>query len=256
MLSLKFRRLLAVGSAVAVLEIAALLALTGGDSDNANSGAALVSPTDPVPTATAPGPAATTTATSPAPTATPTFSGGERYGGFLLLQYGEPLPSFVIPPTRWRPRPGIVEDLPLAGSSVVGLAFPVYALGYLLPGIREGKIQIVRHPSGEIHRVYVIYEQFNTNLDKWVTAIYLAIAADVHTPYPVWPPVKPSVNGVRNIQPPEKVSFTPTLGLRFTSKRGFSFMWVEQNLRYWFIFGNEPDLESANEAVLNLKRLS
>ena len=70
----KLRRLISVGGTVALLEVAALVALAGGDSDDAFSVAALSSPTFSVPaaTATAPPTAIPTAAPTAVPTAIPT----------------------------------------------------------------------------------------------------------------------------------------------------------------------------------------
>jgi hypothetical protein len=181
-----------------------------------------------------------------------TADGTREYGGFLLLELGEPLPDSLKVQIHMQPANPSIENLPIASSSVSTLPFNVYALAEVPVNHREGKVQIIRHSTGEVHEVHVTYETFNENLGVYVTSVWLTISLDEPSPYPVWP--RRSIFSDLPI-PPEKVSSTPRAGLRLASRKGDIYMWTEDGVLYSFFLESGLSAEEADRMIRTIVKL-
>ncbi|MCZ7666501.1 MAG: hypothetical protein M5U34_04380 [Chloroflexi bacterium] len=133
--------------------------------------------------------------------------------------------------------------------------FSIYKLdGLPVPNFRLGDIVLTRYENGQVDQVLITYEQYMSEVNRWVTTISISSRFTFPAPYPVaFTPADLVADGLRDFPTLiEKVSYLPTNGLQVSTAEGYVYYWVENSILYTLI--NEPAYgESATELTKLLR---
>ncbi len=185
---------------------------------------------------------------NPLGTSTAEGAGADMYGGFLLLGYGAPVPSWVQSPREGAP---ILEGLPggplptgqgehygtfSATASAAG--FPLYCLSAVPAGISAGGGGLIRRLSGTVFAAGAAYRDADGN-----PVIRIEGMPQFPIPYPLHPAGNPDAGVVAW----EKTTSLPTSGVVISAGDGFTAMWIERGI-LWRISSEASSVSLAEVA--------
>jgi hypothetical protein len=190
-------------------------------------------------------------------------STGEQYAGFLLLPDGASVPPIIKYPEhgipivcgvgagRGGPKPTAVgRSFSTAADLAKEIDFPVYAINNLPRQIRPFGVNLIEHKTGEAFAASIDFQVYDEHKDTWETAMSIWSQSDFPRPFPLWSsdPVEPGGPAVVL----EKVDFLPSPGIMVTTRRGYVFHWIENDVLYTLITEFDASREEALALVPSL----
>jgi len=158
-------------------------------------------------------------------------SGGELYGGFLLLPDGAPVPPIVRYPARGIPivcgvgvgRGGpnptaVSKQLDTATDLANEVDFPVYTLKECVKELRPSGANLIKYETGQVFAAAVDFQSYSKQAAKWETTASIWAQPDFPRPFPLWAsdPVEPDGPAVVL----EKTDALPTPGIMVATQLG------------------------------------
>jgi len=188
---------------------------------------------------------------------------GEVYAGFVILPEGDPIPSFVVPPTIPLPMVcGVGEGregqppftfgryFDTAAEVVREAGTPVYTLSRVPSGLRPSRPRVVQHLTGEVFAVSLDFESRNPITREWESTVSIWAEPDFPRPVPLWwsDPVEPDGPSVTY----QKVDDPPSPGLMVESAQGYVFHWIADDVYFIMRVENGSSEEEARGMVRQL----
>lgn len=186
---------------------------------------------------------------------------GELYEGFLLLPDGAPVPATVEQPKLGIPivcgigagsgvQPTAITELIDSDATLANkIAFPMYTFKNLPVenggSLRRADANLMRHSTGEVFAATIAFQAHNKISGNWETAISIWAEPDFPRPFPLWSsePVEP--NGPAVIL--EKVDFLPSPAIGVSTKTGYVFHWINNDVLYTLTMENNPSRDEARK---------
>jgi hypothetical protein len=194
-------------------------------------------------------------------------TGGELFGGFVLLPEGAPVPDIVQDykfgiPTMCGVSETHSESHNVAGALHMNLAnadelavrgkFPIYTFNKPPYRLQPSGASLIAHDTGEVWGGWVTFKLHDPTLNATYTALSILAQFDFPQPMPLW-----SGKQVEADVPPvrlEKVDFTPGgFGILVRARFGFALHWIQNGVYYTLSADHLPDADPREIAsALNL----
>ena len=171
--------------------------------------------------------------------------GAELYEGFLIIPEEAKLPAFVQPGRGV----GLGEGELLVFTALDGLLnqlpYPILFPSYVPTDLQFIEAQMARHsPSKQIRSITLFFSGLNSDAEMSDPRLLLFI--DLHPPRPA-PFVVPR-NGDDQLVYPQKVSFTPSLGLERVDATSDFTQWFDKDMLYTLVT-RPSDTESVAKSL-------
>jgi hypothetical protein len=196
------------------------------------------------------------------------LSTGELYSGFLLLEMGAPIPSFVeiapVPVAGYDEGQRILME-PYSGvttyfDNIEGLKadinFPIFIPDSLAHKMKFLQGQVIRFKGSG--KVWEASYAFGSEVGH-SSQVYLSARPVFSHPYPVWP-IRNLANGDQPILDdkdpgvkPNKVDITPNHGLWFHHDQADTLQWIKHDVLYTLSIENQSQSDLNESVVKSLK---
>lgn len=197
---------------------------------------------------------------------TPLPLGAELYEGFVLLPEGAPLPDLVQPPQYGPPivcgvgqkaeiseRAGVTQVFNAAEELANACSFPVYKLSHVPDGLRVIGGSLLRHTHGAVYGGSIGYETLDANTGIWETTVTIGAQPDFARPFPLWSSLSTEHKDRAIVL--EKVDYLPSAGIKVETRRGYVFLWIEDNILYTLVVEHSKGLEAAQRLISSLVKI-
>ncbi len=175
----------------------------------------------------------------------------EEYGGFLLYS------DYLIDHAHSRPKHErlLVSEFATVPEAASLSAARLYMLGDLPLTSKLDKVYLYHNENGEMISAFVRYHLYESNSTQATSVVILA-NRDFSRPFPVFPTHEWKYDESEEpiLKLPEKVNYTPTLGLVIPSVYGFTTKWIADDTLYSVIVeGQVPNQNLAETVVKSLQ---
>lgn len=188
---------------------------------------------------------------------------GELYGGFLLLPDDTPVPSFVQYPVSGppvfcgvgdNPTPSVrMQSFPTVNDVANRVNFSAYTIDSVLNNMKQIGCWLISQPTDDVYCTTVWFGNKNITDKDLECSISIWTYPEFPRPYPLW--YDSHIDNDVHTEL-EKVEFLPTPGIRVTTRTGFVFYWIENNILNNLIVESTLDVDEAQKIVDSLRKIA